>query len=131
MPIAIANFTNDVHEDQGTALEGGAGVRRVLIRRTFRGGLEGSAVVELQTCVARETAFGYAGIEMFEGRLGDRTGGFAFVHIGRREDDRLETIGYVVPGSGSGELAGIRGEIAISMADEGHDFTLTYTLPGG
>jgi hypothetical protein len=68
---------------------------------------------------------------MFEGRLGDRTGGFAFVHIGRREDDRLETIGYVVPGSGSGELAGIRGEIAISMADEGHDFTLTYTLPGG
>lgn len=129
MPVAIAHFTNDVHEDQGAALADGPGVRRVLIRRTYRGGLDGAGVVELQTCITGETAFGYAGVELFEGHLGDRAGGFAFVHIGRRQGDRLETIGYIVPGSGSGDLAGISGEIAIGMADAGHEFGLTYSLP--
>lgn len=129
MPVAIANFTNDIHEDQGAALDDGPSVRRVLIRRTYRGGLLGTAVVELQTCITGQTAFGYAGVEVFEGALGERMGGFAFVHIGRRQGDALDTIGYVVPGSGSGDLAGISGEIAIRIADTGHDFGLTYTLP--
>lgn len=129
MPIAVATFTNDIHEDQGIALNEGPSVRRVLIKRAYRGDLSGSSVVELQTCITGETAFGYAGVEVFEGSMGNRAGGFAFVHIGQREGDALETIGYVVPGSGSGDLTGISGKVAIAMADTGHDFGLTYTLP--
>lgn len=129
MRLAIANFTNDMHEDQGAALGEGPSVRRVLIRRTYRGDLAGTGTVELQTCVTGDTSFGYAGVEIFDGVLGGRSGGFAFVHIGRREGNVLDTIGYVVPGSGSGDLAGISGEIAIGMADTGHDLVLTYRLP--
>jgi len=127
--LAIATFTNDLHEDQGAALGDGPEVRRVLIRRSYGGALTGSSVVELQTCITGKTEFGYAGVEIFEGRLGEREGGFAFAHIGQREGDALHTVGYIVPGSGSGALAGIGGVVVIGMAETGHEFRLTYDLP--
>jgi len=127
--LAIANFTNDLHEDQGAALGDGPEVRRVLIRRSYTGELTGSSVVELQTCITGEAEFGYAGVEIFEGRLGAHEGGFAFAHIGRREGDALDTVGYVVPGSGAGALTWIGGVVVISMAETGHEIRLTYDLP--
>jgi hypothetical protein len=35
----------------------------------------------------------------------------------------------VVPGSGSGELAGIGGSLAITLVDGKHQYDFSYTLP--
>ena len=35
----------------------------------------------------------------------------------------------MVAGSGHGELVGIPGELELTMADGGHSYALTYTLP--
>jgi hypothetical protein len=35
----------------------------------------------------------------------------------------------VVPGSGTGDLAGLTGTLALTVDEAGHTYALTYTLP--
>jgi hypothetical protein len=130
MPTAIASFVNEDHRDLGaSSLEGG--VSRAALRRAFSGALLGHSTAELQTCVTGELRFGYVGTDRFEGELDGRRGGFLIQHGGRRTGERLDTFGFIVPGSGTGDLAGISGDFEITGATaEAHEVRLVYTLGG-
>jgi hypothetical protein len=51
------------------------------------------------------------------GRLGEREGSFVFQHGGAIEHGVLRPFGYIVPGSGTGDLRGLRGEASIRVSD--------------
>ena len=51
----------------------------------------------------------YTGIMHLSGRIGDRSGSFALTGDGRFADGTASGVMRVVPGSGTGDLAGIRG----------------------
>lgn len=72
---------------------------------------------------------GYVALEVVEGTLHGRAGGFAFAQLGLMAGDEPNLRYVVVPGSGSGELTGIGGELALTIEDGVHSYDLAYRLP--
>jgi expansin (peptidoglycan-binding protein) len=71
---------------------------------------------------------GYVAIEHVTGSLHGRNGSFALQHIGTMDQGRFDLTVKVVPGSGSGELAGIAGTMKIIIANGKHSYEFDYTL---
>ena len=79
---------------------------RATVRKAYAGALEGTSVAELLTCAE----LAYLATERVTGTLDGRTGTFVLQH-GAWEGGQW---GFVVPGSGTGELAGLRGEVRLA-----------------
>ncbi|BCJ33666.1 hypothetical protein Athai_11690 [Actinocatenispora thailandica] len=75
----------------------------------------------------------YLAMESFEGTLGDRAGTVNFAHSATTLGDGGRAGDYfvIVPGSGTGDLAGITGSGGIAIdADGTHRIWFDYELPG-
>lgn len=96
--------------------------------KTFSGELEGSSITQMLATRSPGGA-GYVAMERIVGQLGDRVGTFVLLHMGTL-DGQGEPTGYwtIVPGSGTGELAGISGHAHIGVEGETHRLQLHYDL---
>ncbi len=113
--------------------ENGIRLSRVAVTKTFGGDMEGSSAVELLMCQANakdlSAGAGYVASELFTGSLGGVSGSFVLQHWGLMGAAAQTTSGHVVPGSATGELAGLTGKMEISVAEDGtHTLTLDYDL---
>lgn len=74
----------------------------------------------------------YLAMEAFEGSLDGRTGTFAYVHSATTAgSDRSHEFFLVVPGSGTGELSGIRGSGSMGVDDDGtHRVAFEWQIEG-
>ncbi|MBR8642329.1 DUF3224 domain-containing protein [Streptomyces tuirus] len=82
------------------------------VRNTFSGGIEAAGTICEYTIgyVTAKTG-SFAGMELITGRLDGREGSFAVEERGRfDEDGTVHCTFEVVPGSGSGELVGLKGQ---------------------
>lgn len=107
-----------------------ASVARFELTKTFHGDLDGTGIGVMLSCGDPQTgAAGYVAIETVSGRLGERRGGFALAQLGLMQHG-AQTLHYaVVPGSGSGALAGICGTFQLRVGDDGsHSYELEYEL---
>ena len=124
-PFSVKLTTESVH----------AGAEAVLGRRaiakTYEGDLAATAIGEmLMAGAAVAGSAGYVAIERVEGTLGGRPGSFHLQHFGllRRGEGALTV--KVIPDSGTGELAGLSGELAIRIEPGGaHFYEFSYDLP--
>ena len=107
-----------------------AGLGRLSLDKRFHGDLEATGQGEM--LAAGDGACGaYVAMEKISGTLHGRSGGFVLVHRALMVDGTpQEWTVAVVPGSGSGELAGIGGSLAITQVDGKHHYDFSYTLPG-
>ncbi len=94
----------------------GPPLTRATVRKSYTGALEGESVAELLTC----GELAYMGNERVTATLDGRAGTFVLQH-GAWEGGQW---GFVVPGSGTGDLAGLRGD---AQLDHGR-ITLDYEL---
>jgi hypothetical protein len=125
---ASAPFSNDRYDEEAYAEADGVELSRVHISRTFTGDLDGESAAELMIAKS-EGGGGYVGHDRITGNLAGKTGGFVFQHTGIMGPDGITNTGTIVPGSGTGELEGIKGEGTMLADEEGnHTFTLTYEL---
>jgi hypothetical protein len=105
---------------------------RKSLAKVFHGDLEGEGrgvMLALGTAVAGSAA--YSAIERIEGRLHGRTGSFALQHTGVMDRGSPDLAIRVVPDSGTGELEGLAGTLAIRIADGAHFYEFDYTLAEG
>jgi hypothetical protein len=72
---------------------------------------------------------GYVAIEHVTGALNGRKGSFALQHFGTMEKGKFDLKVLVVPGSGTGDLAGISGSMQIIIAAGKHSYVFEYMLP--
>lgn len=101
----------------------GPPLARITVRKRFSGALEGESVAELLVCAEA----GYVASERVCGRLDGREGTFVLQHGGTQGAGREPfQFGNVIPGSGTGALAGLRGTVVM----EHERYTLEYELPG-
>jgi hypothetical protein len=125
---ARSKFKNTSYQPSPYGASQGPALGRVAIRREFDGEMQGFSLAELLTCQPAAVV-GYVGSDQFEGKLAGRSGSFVFQHTGILEGGKLTPAGYIVPGSGTGELAGIRGSALISVTADGqHTLDLDYTF---
>lgn len=108
-----------------------SGLMRLSLDKQFHGALDGASRGEmLATRDATQKNGAYVALESFSGTLDGRAGGFALVHRAlMRDGESQEWTVAVVPGSGSGTLAGIEGAMRITIVDGRHEYDFDYTLP--
>lgn len=104
----------------------GPPLARAIVTKTYQGEIAGTSKAELLMCGTAEGPAGYIGQERVEGKVGDRAGSFVLQHGGLRWDGGQKVYGHVVPGSGTGELRGLRGEIQFRHDENGAGITLDY-----
>ena len=98
------------------------------MKKTFAGDLEGTSVVELlMSGSGKDETAGYVGLERITGRLDGKRGSFDLQHSAQLGGPDPRSTWLVVPGSGTGELAGISGEGRYEHAT-GAVFTLAYEI---
>ena len=109
--------------------EDGSKLTRAHITRSFHGDLTGAGNLMYVMSHLSSGVASFTGYEKVEGSLHGRTGGFVLSHTGSF-DGGMATADYeVVPGSGTGELAGLSGSGSYSAGStEEHDMTLEYDL---
>jgi hypothetical protein len=111
--------------------EGDSALGRMSADKTYRGDLEGTAKGQMLTAMtAVKGSAGYVAIELVRGSLGGRTGTFVLQHSGTMSHGAQSLSITVVPDSGTGELTGLTGKMAIIIADGKHSYDFEYTLPG-
>ena len=100
------------------------------INKTFHGDLEATSVGEMFSAGDPSTGnAGYIGIERVTGTLQGRTGTFAFMQMGIMSTGTApQMTGNIVPGSGTGDLAGIHGTFTIIVAAGKHTYTIDYAI---
>ena len=111
----------------------GVVLARTRFTKRFHGGLDATSTVEMlgATNAADSTSAGYVAIERIEGALHGRTGSFVLQHSGVMDRGEYRLACTVVPGSGTGELAGLRGALAIGFDGPTHHYRFDYTLDAG
>jgi hypothetical protein len=130
MPQAISPFALDSFAPEPPYREDrGVKYARTHIDKTFRGDIEAQSTVEMLSASAEDGGAGYVALERIEGSVHGRSGSFALVHIGTMTGEGHWAKWPVVPGSGTGELAGISGEARIEIDAAGaHTLFLDYEL---
>jgi hypothetical protein len=102
---------------------------RLLIEKQFHGDLEATSRGQmLSAATPVKGSAGYVALERVSGMLHGRTGTFVLQHSGTMDRGAPQLIITVVPDSGTGELTGIAGRMAIVIADGKHAYELEYTL---
>ncbi len=112
--------------------DGGDGViGRLLLDKRYDGDLVATGRGQMLGARTPDGSGGYVALERVEGALAGRSGTFVLLHRGTMRgggDVRLEV--EVVPGSGTGGLAGLAGTMAIMIEGGAHAYELDYTLDG-
>lgn len=105
------------------------GAGRMRFDKIFSGELNGTSVVEMIGLMDQQTASGgYVAMERFTGSLAGRTGSFVLQHSSTMDRGAPDQRIGVVPGSGTGELRGLRGSMLIDVVDKLHHYTFDYSL---
>lgn len=108
-----------------------AGLSRMTIDKVWSGDIEGTSKGEMTTSTVDKLML-YIALETMTVMLDGRTGSFVLWHRatmtpGDASSAFLEVT--VVPGSGTGDLKGIEGKLAIIIDKAGHSYDFEYTLP--
>ncbi|HET6628429.1 MAG TPA: DUF3224 domain-containing protein [Woeseiaceae bacterium] len=107
-----------------------AGVSRLSLDKRFHGELDAASQGEMLAIGDGSTSGAYVALEKVTGTLGGRSGSFALMHrSGLRAGIPENWSILIVPESGTEELAGIEGEMEITIEDGKHYYDLRYTLP--
>jgi pimeloyl-ACP methyl ester carboxylesterase len=118
--------TPQASDDKGE----GAILGRMSIDKQFHGDLEGTSKGEMLTAgTAVKGSVGYVAIEHVRGALRGRTGTFSLQHSGTMARGAPQLTITVVPDSGTGQLVGLAGDMAIIITDGKHSYDFEYTLP--
>ncbi|HTD03594.1 DUF3224 domain-containing protein [Undibacterium sp.] len=103
---------------------------RMSIDKQFHGDLDAHSLGEMLAAVSNvKGSAGYVAIEQVTGKLQGRSGTFVLQHSGTMTRGTPQLSVSVVPDSGTGELAGLTGQMKINIVDGKHFYEFDYTLP--
>jgi hypothetical protein len=99
----------------------------IRLSETFTGDIEGESPVRALQVLRDDKSACLVSMQRFRGRLGGRHGTFVLQGSETVENGKISAKWFVVPGSGTGDLAGLRGEGGFQGEfGKGSDGTLDY-----
>ena len=116
-------------EEAAGGLDQAGKVTRARIGQRFAGGIEAETVVETVMTYRDDGTADFLGFQQVVGRIADREGSFVLQSIGSFDGREARATTSVVAGSGTGDLANLRGTgtTAVPLGTSG-TFTLDYDL---
>jgi hypothetical protein len=106
-----------------------ANLGRMSIDKEFHGDLEGASKGQMLTAgTGVKGSAGYVAIERVSGTLHGKNGTFILQHSGTMTRGAPQLSVTVVPDSGTDQLEGLAGKMAINIADGKHSYEFEYTL---
>jgi hypothetical protein len=117
-------------ENPYAEIETGGKLTRASVKQAFSGDLEGQGAVEWLMCYRPDQTADFVGLQRIVGRIGGRAGSFVLLQTdgsfdGKEAKGKLS----VVPGSGTEELSGLRGDGEFTAPVAGQpSITLDYEL---
>ena len=105
----------------------GPNLVEIHVTETFSGAIQGEGVVRFLQAVRTDESASFVGIERVTGSIDGRQGSFLLQDAGTLEGQTVNGDWFVIPGSGTGELTGLRGEGGFSAQLGQHaSITLDY-----
>ncbi len=138
--IALPAFGDPITKENNMTLSGSfevtlepqqdevAPAGRMIIHKVYSGALQGEGTGQM---VSKRTSSGdavYFAIEEFTGVLEGKKGGFTLLHKGFMSASSESLDIDILPGSGSGQLEGIRGSMSIIRDGGSHSYSLSVQL---
>ena len=100
---------------------------RATVTKTFTGEIDGAGNVEYLMMYRPDGTASFVGLERITGRLAGKTGSFILQRTGVFEGGQAKESYTIIAGSGTGDLANIRGEGKSSVGHGmEHPFSLDY-----
>lgn len=118
--------TTGWEETTVTEFDGGGKLTRVGSTDTLHGDIEAEATVEYILVYRADGSGNYVGIEYVTGQIGGRAGSFVLQVNGTFGAEGGKASWFVVPGTGTGDLRGLRGEGGHAWTGQGTSYTLDY-----
>ena len=88
----------------------GPALTRIHAEESFSGDITGDGVVEFLQAAGADGSASFVGIERVTGQIGGRQGTFLLQDAGTVAGNIVSGDWFVIPRSGTGQLAGLRGE---------------------
>jgi Protein of unknown function (DUF3224) len=126
---ATATFKIEHWDEKPYAeMEEGRKLAQASVRQALSGEIEGEAEVEWLMCYRPDRTADFVGLERIVGRIGTRSGSFVALHTSGSFDGAVARGELsIVPGSGTGELQGLRGSGEFTAPHGGEpSLTLDY-----
>jgi hypothetical protein len=108
----------------------GSKLGRMSIEKQFHGDLEATSQGEMLAAMTEvKGSAGYVAVERVTGSLQGKSGSFVLQHSGTMTRGVPGLSVTVVPDSGTEELAGLTGKMAIQIEGGKHSYEFEYLLP--
>jgi hypothetical protein len=82
----------------------------IRLSETFAGDIDGESTVRALQVLRGDRSASLVSVQRFRGKLGGRPGSFVLQGAEIIENGKIKATWFVVPGSGTGDLCGLRGD---------------------
>ena len=107
---AEANITVQSSEAKPYDQTASPALIEVRLNETFTGDISGESPVRALQVLRTDQSASLVSVQRFRGKLGERQGTFVLQGSEIVENGKIKATWFVVPGSGTGDLSGLRGE---------------------
>jgi hypothetical protein len=121
---ATATLTYTDWNEETYATTAAGKLTRASVKQTAAGDIAGESSVEWLMCYRADDTADFLGLQRVDGKLGERSGSFVLETRGTFDGKEARGDVTVVPGSGTGDLAGISGSGEFS-APHGRELALS------
>ena len=104
--ITVHTYEPAAYDEQAQ----GPALSRIHVEESFTGDIAGAGVVEFLQAAREDGSASFVGIERVTGTVAGRSGTFLLQDAGTVDGNVVNGDWFVIPGSGTGDLVGLRGE---------------------
>ena len=129
MPYITGQFDVTITPENLSDTAAQSGLGRMSLNKRYHGALDASAQGEMLSVRASVAgSAGYVALERVEGSLDGRQGSFYLQHSGSMTRGAPSLSVTVVPDTGTGQLLGLTGSLAIRIEEGRHYYDFTYDI---
>jgi hypothetical protein len=104
----------------------GAKLFRIEMIHIYKGDIEGEGTIQYLLTQNEDGKGNFVALEKVTGSVGGRSGSFVFQRVGAFDNGRVKQTLIVMPGSGTGDLSGLSGQITFEHDQHQESYSIPF-----
>ena len=109
-------------------LPGELKMTRTSVAYAYQGDIDGESNLDYLMVYRPDNSGSFVGLERIIGRVAGRAGSFVLQHSGTFDKTAVDSTFFVVPRSGTGELAGLSGDGVIKLSGHAERYPMIFNF---